>query len=221
MKKTPYLAFTSLGYRILHCIITLGFMVLGFLADVYMGSVGVVIISAGMPLVLVFLDYFAFSGTSSRKQKSMQFIKSSYKGLNLFKTAVKTDLWIKQGCIVLAYLGYILAEIIYYIDSETFFDSLLLLLIYLPISGLTTNLTLIISRRIALTIAVQIAVCYICSMFSTILLVIYSFLIPEHISNFAVAAIISFVIIEAISIVVGIILYKDCVKGYTSSFSDN
>ena len=68
--------------------------------------------------------------------------------------------------------------------------------------------------------AVQIAVCYICSMLSTILLLMYSFLMPEHISDYTVAAIVSFVIIEALSIIVGVILYKDCVKGYASSFSD-
>ena len=220
MKKSPYLAFTSLGYRILHLITTLGFIMIGFLADVYIGSIGVVMISAGIPLILVFLDYFAFSGASSRKQKSMQFVKSSCKGFNFFKSALKTDIWVKQGCIVLGYLGYILAELIYFTDSEAFFDSFLLLLIYLPISGLTTNITLIISRRIALTMAVQIAVCYICSMLSTILLLMYSFLMPEHISDYTVPAIVSFVIIEALSIIVGVILYKDCVKGYASSFSD-
>ena len=114
----------------------------------------------------------------------MQFVKSSCKGFNFFKSALKTDIWVKQGCIVLGYLGYILAELIYFTDSEAFFDSFLLLLIYLPISGLTTNITLIISRRIALTMAVQIAVCYICSMLSTILLLMYSFLMPEHISDY-------------------------------------
>ena len=65
MKKSPYLAFTSLGYRILHLITTLGFIMIGFLADVYIGSIGVVMISAGIPLILVFLDYFAFSGAST------------------------------------------------------------------------------------------------------------------------------------------------------------
>lgn len=220
MKKTPYLAFTSLSYRILHIVITLGFFVAGFLANVYIGPIGVVILSAGYPLLLVFLDYFAFSGASSRKQKSMHFIKSSYKGLGFFKSAVKTDLWIKHGCILLGHLGYILAELIYYTDSEEFLEAILLLLIFFPISGLTTNITLIISRRIALTMAVQIAVCYICSMLSTILLLMYSFLMPEHISDYTVAAIVSFVIIEALSIIVGVILYKDCVKGYASSFSD-
>jgi hypothetical protein len=121
MKKSPYLAFTSLGYRILHLITTLGFIMIGFLADVYIGSIGVVMISAGIPLILVFLDYFAFSGASSRKQKSMQFVKSSCKGFNFFKSALKTDIWVKQGCIVLGYLGYILAELIYFTDSEAFF----------------------------------------------------------------------------------------------------
>ena len=48
MKKSPYLAFTSLGYRILHCVATLGFIMIGFLANIYIGSVGVVLISAGI-----------------------------------------------------------------------------------------------------------------------------------------------------------------------------
>ena len=220
MKKTPYLAFTSLSYRILHIVITLGFFVAGFLANVYIGPIGVVILSAGYPLVLVFLDYFAFSGASSRKQKSMHFIKSSYKGLSFFKSAVKTDLWIKHGCILLGHLGYILAELIYYTDSEEFLEAILLLLIFFPISGLTTNITLIISRRIALTLMVHVTVCYICSMISTVLLVTYSFLMPEHMSDHTAVMLAAFVIIETISIIVAVILYKDCIKGYTAGFSD-
>lgn len=220
MNKSPYFAFTALSYRILHVVTVLAFLVIGFLADVYFGNVGAVLLSASIPLVLVFIDYFAFAGTSSRKQKNMQFLKSSCKGLGFFRSALKTDLLLKHFCLLFGYLGFILAEVIYFTDSEAFIDSLLVLLIYVPISELTLNITLILSRRIALSMVIQIAVCYICSMISTILLFMYSFLLPEHISDFTLVIIISFIIIQTISIIVAIVLYKDCVKGYISSFSD-
>ena len=81
-------------------------------------------------------------------------------------------------------------------------------------------ITLIISRRIALTMIVHVTVCYICSMISTVLLVIYSFLMPEHMSDHTAVMLAAFVIIETISIIVAVILYKDCIKGYTAGFSD-
>ena len=220
MKKSPYLAFTSLMYRILQVLTVLLFIAAGFLADVYIGSIGVVMISAGLPLVIVFTDYFAFAGVSTRKLKSMQFVKSSCKGFDFFKSALKTDLFLKHFCLNFSFVGYLLAEIIYFTDSETFTGSLMILLIYLPIAQLTMNITLIISRRIALTMAIQIAVCYICSMISTILLLVYSFLLPENMSDYTVPSIISFFVIEVVSIIVAIVLYKDGLKGYVSSFSD-
>lgn len=220
MKKSPYLAFTSLMYRIIQVVTLLFFIGIGFLADIYIGSAGIVVISAGAPLITVFTDYFAFSGTSTRKVKSMQFVKSSFKGLDFFKNALKTDLLLKHLCLIFSYLGYILAEIIYFIDSETLISSLLILLIYLPISQLTMNVTLIISRRISLTLAVQIAICYICSMISTVFLLMYSFLLPENMSDYTMPSIISFAVIEILSTIAAVILYKDCVKGYVSSFSD-
>ena len=220
MNRSPYLAFTALSYRVLHVISALGFMVIGFLANVYIGTIGTVLLSAASPLVLVFIDYFAFSGVSSRKQKNMQFLKSSCKGLKFFSAAVKTDLWVKHFCLFVGYIGFILAEVIYFINGEEFLDSLLVLLIYIPISELTMNITLILSRRIALSMVVQIGVCYICSMISTILLFLYSFLIPEHLSDYTVVIIVSFIIIQVLSIIMAIVLYKDCIKGYISSFSD-
>ena len=220
MKKSPYIAFTTLGYRLLNILTTVLFVVIGFLADVYIGSIGVVILSAGVPLVLVFLDYFAFSGASTRKQKSMSFIKSSCKGFEFFKSTVKTDLIIKHICLLFCYIGFVLAEIIYYTDSEALINSLMLLLIYMPISALTMNITLIISRRISLSMVIQTTVCYICSMISTILLLIYSAIIPENMDDFMLPVIISFFVLGTISIVLAYVLYKDCLKGYTSSFVD-
>ena len=220
MNKSPYLAFTALSYRVLHVMTVLVFLVVGFVANLYFGSVAAVLLSASIPLVLVFIDYFAFAGTSSRKQKNMQFLKSSCKGLEFFRSALKTDLLLKHFCLLFGYLGYILAEVIYFTDGEAFLNSLLVLLIYVPISELTLNITLILSRRIALSMVIQITVCYICSMVSTILLLVYSFLIPEQISDFTLVIIISFIIIQTISIIMAVILYKDCVKGYVSSFSD-
>lgn len=220
MKKSPYLAFTSLMYRIIQILIVLISVVLGFLADVYIGNAGIVMLAAGLPLILVFTDYFAFSGTSTKKTKSMQFIKSSCKGFDFFRSALKTDLLLKHFCLLFSFLGIYLAEIIYFNDGDGFVASILLLLIYLPISQLTMNITLIISRRIALTLAVQISVCYICSMISTILLLTYSFLLPENLRDYTLPSIISFAVIEILSIIAAIILYKDCVKGYVSGFSD-
>lgn len=221
MKKSPYKAFTSPIYRMLNVIGAILFMIVGFLSNVYIGSFGAVMITGTVPVILVFLDYFAFAGTSTRKQRSMNFMKSSFKGLELFKSAVKTDIYLKEICLLFAFFGYILAEIIRFSEPQFLFDAFLLVLVYLPLSEITMRLTLIIARRMAVSILTQMAVCYICSMIMTILMVIYSFLMPEQLGDYYLTLIIISIIMEAISILCAVLLYKDCIKGYESSFIDS
>jgi hypothetical protein len=57
-------------------------------------------------------------------------------------------------------------------------------------------------------------------MISTVLLLTYSFLLPENLRDYTLPSIISFAVIEILSIITAVILYKDCVKGYVSGFSD-
>ena len=95
-----------------------------------------------------------------------------------------------------------------------------MILVYLPITQITTMLTLFISRRLSLTLLAQVSVCYLCSMVSTLLFVIYSFLLPEEMNSVATFVIITFVVLEIIAITLAVVVYKDCAKGYDSSFVD-
>ena len=221
MKKSPYIAFTSPIYRILNLIGAILFMIVGFLSNVYIGSFGAVLIAGTVPVIIVFLDYFAFAGTSTRKQKTMNFMKSSFKGIELFKSAVKTDIYLKEICLLFGFLGYLLAEIINSSEPQFLFDAFLLVLVYLPLSEITTRVTLIIARRMAVSILTQMAVCYLCSMLMTMLMFLYSFLMPEQLGDYYFTLIIISITMEAISILCAVLLYKDCIKGYESSFIDS
>lgn len=220
MKKTAYMAFTSFNYRLLCLLMTVVFMVGSFLANVYVGKIAAILLATLMPVMYVFLDFFAFSGTSSRKQRTMNFIKSSYHGTAFFRSALKTDIILKNLFLLSGYLGFIIAEIIYYTDFKSFEESMLMILVYLPITQITTMLTLFISRRLSLTLLAQVSVCYLCSMVSTLLFVIYSFLLPEEMNSVATFVIITFVVLEIIAITLAVVVYKDCAKGYDSSFAD-
>jgi hypothetical protein len=220
MKISAYTAFTSLSYRVINIVGAVVFLLIGFLLKYYIGDIGTVILSCMMPIALSFADFFAFSGTSARKQRTMNYMKSSLNGAGLFREALKTDLLIKNICILAGFLGYFLATLIGSPDSLEFSDTILVMLIYLPVAQVTLHVTLIISRRIALTLATQTMVCYLCSMISTILLFIYSFMLPEHMTDFTMYIIIMFVILEIVGVVCGILLYRDCKKGYDSSFTD-
>ena len=220
MKKSPYRAFTSFSYRLMCILAAAAFLTGSFFASVYIGKIAAILISTFMPIIFVFLDFFAFSGTSSRKQRSMNFVKSSHKGGMLFKSAVKTDTILKNIYLLSGYLGYIIAELVYFTDLDTFADSLLMILIYLPMSQITTMLALLISRRISLTLITQTAACYICSMVSTFLFFIYSFILPDELTDIALFIIISFVVLEVIAIALAVVVYRDCAKGYDSSFID-
>ena len=220
MKKTAYLAFTSFSYRLLCLLMTVVFMVGSFLANIYVGKIAAILLATLMPVMYVFLDFFAFSGTSSRKQRTMNFLKSSYHGTAFFRSALKTDIILKNLFLLSGYLGFIIAEIIYYTDFIYFEESMLMILVYLPITQITTMLTLFISRRLSLTLLAQVSVCYLCSMVSTLLFVIYSFLLPEEMNSVATFVIITFVVLEIIAITLAVVVYKDCAKGYDSSFAD-
>ena len=220
MKKTAYLAFTSFSYRLFCLLMTVAFLVGSLLANVYVGKIAAILLATLMPVMYVFLDFFAFSGTSSRKQRTMNFIKSSYHGTAFFRSALKTDIILKNLFLLSGYLGLIIAEIIYYTDFKSFEESMLMILVYLPITQITTMLTLFISRRLSLTLLAQVSVCYLCSMVSTLLFVIYSFLLPEEMNSVATFVIITFVVLEIIAITLAVVVYKDCAKGYDSSFAD-
>ena len=220
MNKSAYIAFTAPSYRVLNILATLGLILIGFLADVYIGTVGIVMLSTFGPVVLVFLDYFAFSGASTRRQRTMNYMKSSFKGEAFFRSALKTDIFLKEICLLFSFLGYIIAEVIYFTDADSFVNGILVLLIYLPVSEITMCVTLIISRKIALSVIIQTAVCYFCSMISTFLLMFYSFIVPEQLAEYTLTFVIMFFLLEAIHILCAVLLYRDCVKGYTSSFTD-
>ena len=220
MKKSAYMAFTSFNYRLFCVLAATLFLVGSFFANVYVGKIAAILIATVMPVMYVFLDFFAFSGTSSRKQRTMNFLKSSYKGTAFFRSALKTDTILKNIFLLSGFLGFIIAELVYYTDFDSFEESMLMILVYLPISQITTMLSLIASRRMSLTLLAQTSVCYLCSMTSTLLFIIYSFLLPEEMNSVATFVIIAFVVLELIAIALAVVVYKDCVKGYDSSFVD-
>lgn len=219
MKRAAYIAFCPPIYRTSNYLCIILFMILGFLASYHMGNAGITFVASGIPLVLVFLDYFAFSGTSTRKQKIMCYIKTSFKGKELYKNALITDLYVKEICILSGFFGFVLKEVIVF-DAESFRNTLMCILIFLPISELTLRISLLISRRLSLAMGLHLAICYLSSMITLILLLVYSFLIPENISEFALIVIVLFAVLEAVSILIAIIVYRDGIKGYESGFYD-
>ena len=219
MKKSAFLAFTGKFFSLFYIVGAILFMVVGYLANIYMGSAGIVLIAAFPAVIIVFIDYFAFSCASSRRQASMNFIKSSYWGLDFFKSALKTDIIIKEIVMMLPFLGYILADFIAFEENYIFAD-LVAILIFAPMIQVVSMLTLIISRRIALSMVAQMAVCYIASMIHAILSIVVSFALPTEQEGFPFYALVIFFVLEAIGILLAIFLYKDCVKGYESSFAD-
>ena len=64
MKKTAYLAFTSFSYRLFCLLMTVAFLVGSLLANVYVGKIAAILLATIMPVMYVFLDFFAFSWLS-------------------------------------------------------------------------------------------------------------------------------------------------------------
>jgi len=220
-KKSEYLAYTSVGYKtgnILACILI---AVAGFLGNYYMGTASIIFISAATPSIIAFLDFFAFACISTRNQHTMNFIKSSYYGRSMIQKALKTDIFFKIVLILISYVGFLLSDLILCTVNSELFLTVHLILLEVPVCGIIIALTVIISRHIAATHLSQMGICYAMLILQTALTVTITLVLPDDITVISIPIVVTSVIASIICVVLWIVLYKDSLKGYDSSFYDN
>ena len=215
------MAFTPLGYRIATVIGMAVTSCMGFFLTKYMGIATALVIAPMALAIITFIDYFAFSGISTRKEKCMEIMKSSVYGTEIVSKALKTDIILKFITMVLCFAGTLIGCIMY--EAGVIF-----VLAVMVTTMAVTELALIITRRKGLSIAVHTMVIYLMvTVEEGALIALFLGLASEVdeektgtlFSNMIGPAVVIGMI--ALTVLFGILLYRDCVKGYESSFSDN
>ena len=215
------MAFTPLGYRIATLIgmaITSG---LGFFLTKYMGLATALVVAPMALAIITFIDYFAFSGISTRKEKCMEIMKSSVYGSEVVSKALKTDVILKLITMVLCFAGTLIGCIMYE-------AGVLFVLAVMVTTMAVTELALIITRRKGLSIAVHSMVIYIMVTVEEgamiALFLGFASSVDEEAADSMFANIVGPAVLIgmiALTVLLGIILFKDCVKGYMSGFCDD
>ena len=111
MKRTLWKctgAFTPMSYRIAVIIGMILTSVVGFVLSDYMGLASALVVAPIALVIIVFVDYFAFSGISTRREKCMELMKSSLYGREIIGKALKADTILKIVTVLLCFAGCII-----------------------------------------------------------------------------------------------------------------
>lgn len=225
MKRTAWKCFTSYvptSYKVLMIVGTVLCTALSVFLGSILGIMGNLIVGSLVMVMLILVDYFAFSGISVRYQKRMEMLKSSFNGNEVIRKALVVDLIGKAALSVVVYAaGIIGAGGIPDINVFLMFTSFYLL--YIVVSAVF----LIFTRRKGLSILVQMLFCYLASSAAGGLffaLVATQQGVEKVTEKFEGGSIIASAVILALLVVLiavgAILLYKDSYKGYLSGFSD-
>lgn len=216
------MAFTPVSYRIATVIGMVFTSAAGFFLTKYMGLSTALVVAPLSMVVIALIDYFAFSGISTRKEKCMELMKSSFYGTEILCKAMKLDIILKMITMVLCFMGSFIGCILYE-------AGILLVLSALFATMAVTALTLIFTRRKGLSIVVHTMIIYFMSMVLNGVLLALLLSMVEGITDVTQSdttftnVVVPLIIVglAALAVLFGILLYRDCVKGYESGFCDN
>ena len=166
--------------------------------------------------VLIFMDYFVFSGFNSRTSIGMDLVKSSLKGRMIIKKALEQDIVNKTFFVLTGSAS----AFVFVLRNHPEVD--LLFLIFFTIGGFSTthillHLILLIDRSKGLTMQAHVFICYLSYSLGTVIFLPAVF-ISETMS--LLFMIIYSVVTTALGIFTGIILIRSCMKAYDSCFHD-
>ena len=214
------MAFTPFSYKAAAVIGMAAAAGLGLFLFKYMGLATALVVSPTALIVITFIDYFAFSGISTRREKCMEMMKSSVYGSEIIGKTLKTDIRIKIVTLLLSFSGCIAGTFIYE-------SGLLFILAVMAATAAVTGLTVIFSRRKGLSLMVHTMIIYIATnMLEGVLLILLLCLtatgrnedvpVPAGWVTALVGA-----VLALIAVLIGWLMYRDSVKGYESGFCDN
>ncbi len=219
MKRTTwncFWAFIPLSYRI-SMFVMAGLMLLGgFVLYHYMEFVAIMVAAPIIIVAIGFIDYQAFSGINSVKNKTMEFIRTSNYGPRLLRNAFLIDIISKNIIFLLGFGGMITFGLIEQINIVAVLDIML-------ITAFLTNLMLITTRRMENSIMTHLLILYAFVIVAFILIFFYSVLI-SGIKDTAVRRL-GDIIVTGVSAMLTVLtewlLFRDCNKCFARGYSDN
>ncbi|MBO7634787.1 MAG: hypothetical protein J6S72_10505 [Lachnospiraceae bacterium] len=213
-------AFTPMSYRIAVIIGMILTSVIGFILSDYMGLASALVVAPIALVIIVFVDYFAFSGISTRREKCMELMKSSLYGREIIGKALKADTILKIVTVLLCFAGCIIGCFMGGVG-------IMFVLAVMFTTMAITVLVLIFTRRKGLNTAVQMMLTYLgVTLLDGVMLGLLFATINATEEETAGMNAIDIAILSitlgmaALTILLGFLLYRDCIKGYESGFLD-
>jgi len=221
MKKkslTEYRAFCSKGYRLINLLSLVLLPIIGYFIFALFGPAAPIAIAPIILFILVFFDYYAFSGISARNQKYMEFLKTSVKGGEILDSALRIDMIIKTLQTCAAYLGCLVSDFVN--SGEYFIPFAIIIIAFIPIAQTMTRFTLILTRRKGLTVMMQVLIVYLATTILSIISVMLVLVLPTEAPGVYYVSIPALVIFEILSVISAKLLLRDCITGFRSGFAD-
>lgn len=213
-------AFTPMSYRIAIVIGMILTSAIGFGLSYFMGLASALIVAPISLMVVIFVDYFAFSGISVRREKCMEMMKSSVYGREIIGKALKTDTILKIVTVLLCFAGCIIGC---FVSGA----GVLFVLAVMFTTMALTVFVLIFTRRKGLSMAVQMMMTYLgVTLLDGVMVgLLYAVLnaAEEEAQGISTLDIIVWAItlgMACLTVLLGFLLYRDCIRGYESGFLD-
>ena len=170
----------------------------------------------------VLFDYVAFSGVSIRRQKTMEWVKSSVAGEGFIRRAISQDFFIRMIATMSGYLGVMVCG---FIAEESSISDILAPVVFIPFTIFAGNLVIIISHRVGGTVNTPFLICLpgiIGGEIIAVLLGLFLFggtRIVDRMMFIKIWA--AFAVLAALAVATSIWLLRDFRTGYESGFSDS
>ncbi len=221
--EAEYLAFAGwLRILIMLVLLVITCLLSFFLTLIW--QLGIIMAPSLSMIILVFMDYFIFSGTNSKRSKGMELLKSSPRGSQVLQRALKQDI-VNKSVFSLIAISFTVALILIgrsASGAESFEDSNLFVIIFafgaFATGQVLTRIALLLTRNKGLTLHVHMLLAYLIFFLGTAIMLPLIFLSETHsipiMSGYAA-------VMEVLSILTGKLLISSCGKAYDASFCDD
>ncbi len=170
----------------------------------------------------ILLDYAVFAGIGIRRQKAMEWVKSSVAGKQFIRCALLQDLFVRLVTTASGYLGVLVCG---NMAEESSIFEILAPVLFLPFTILVGNLALMISHRVGGTVPILFAICIAVMIVGETLAVLVGWILffstRIGIEAIIIESCILTVVFAALAAFTAIRLVKDVETGYESGFTDN
>ena len=215
--EAEFRAFAGKTYFLLTVLVFPVACMISYLLSGMIWQLGVIIAPIICMLVLGFLDYFAFAGANSRHAHGMELFKSSTRGEILFKKALKQDLINKS---VISFAASVISGTFAALNTEKLPD-LLFVVFYCfgayATGQLVLRLVLFLTRKKGLTMQTHALILYLVYFVGSVLFIPLIF-VSE--TESAIIMGIYTAVAEILSVLSAILLFRSCVRAYSSAFYD-